>query len=144
MCFFGTDRGLDYVCPPFFLCLISQGQDTVFLILPRIEVLLFDEPCLFSFPPPITLFLHHYLSCNTFPYRVRAFSNTFWVRANECHNCAKKAITPSSPLTPRAQIEPFIVYIKAITLPHEWGVLVVEEGFGFGLLLNLGIRLSAA
>ncbi|MED6292731.1 hypothetical protein CHARACLAT_003396, partial [Characodon lateralis] len=99
--------------------LIRTCQDTVFLILLRIEVLLFDEPCLFCFSPPISLFFHLYLSWNTFPDGERAFSNTFRVQANECHNCAKKAITPSSPLTLRAQIEPFIVYIKAITLPHE-------------------------
>ncbi|TMS12511.1 Neurexin-3b-beta [Larimichthys crocea] len=46
----------------------------------------------------------------------RPFSNTSRVQANECHCCAKKVITPSSPLTPRGQIQPFVVHIKAITL----------------------------
>lgn len=51
------------------------------------------------------------------PASLRPFSNTSRVQANECHCRARKVITASSPLTPRGQIQPLVVHIKAITLP---------------------------
>lgn len=81
---------------------------------------------------PFSLFLHISLSspiapsvsiCHSplpIPSWERLSSNMSRVQANECHRSAKKVITPSSPLTPRAQIEPFVVYIKAITLFRGW------------------------
>lgn len=51
-----------------------------------------------------------------------------WVHANECHHHANKVITLSSPLTPRGQIEPFVVHIKAITLPQGWDRAGGEDG----------------
>jgi len=80
-----------------------------------------SRPCL-SLHFSLFIRLSFYLdpSLTPIPDWEKLLSNTCQLQANECHHSAKKVITPSSPLTPRAQIEPFVVYIKAITLPHVW------------------------
>lgn len=53
----------------------------------------------------------------TIPAWWRPLCNTSWDQANECHHCARKVITASGALTHTGQIEPFIVHIKAVSLP---------------------------